>query len=80
MAVYADASHTLLDQTARWLLAAARALLGWAFIGISTVLPLSHPSDVHGDERAFLIAAFVLSVVAAFGLLFWAADAVRARG
>jgi hypothetical protein len=41
------------------------------------VLPLSHLTDMGGEERALLIAAFVLSAITGFGLLLWAADAVR---
>jgi hypothetical protein len=43
------------------------------------VLPLSHLPDMGGEERALLIAAFVLSVITGFGLLLRAADAVRER-
>ena len=80
MAVYADASHTLLDQAARWLLAAARALLGWAFISINAMLPFSHLPEMHAAGRVLLVAASVLSVGTSFVLLLWAADTIGARG
>ena len=67
------------EQFGCWLIGSVRALLAWVVIGISTVLPLSHLPDMGGGERAFLIAAFVLSVITAFGLLLWAPDAVRER-
>ncbi len=67
------------EQPVCWLLGSVRALLAWVVIGIGTVLPLSHLPDMGGEERAFLIAAFVLSVITGFGLLLWAADAVRER-
>jgi hypothetical protein len=79
MAFYADASRTPLNQAARWLLAAVRALLGWAFISINTMLPFSHLPEMHAAGRMLLIAASVLSIGTGFVLLLWAADTVRER-
>jgi hypothetical protein len=80
MAVYADASRTPLDQAARWLFAAVRALLGWAFISINVMLPFSHLPEMHAAGRVLLVAASVISAGTGFVLLLWAADTIRVRG
>jgi hypothetical protein len=75
----AGASRTPLDQAARWVLAAVRAILGWAFISINAMLPFSHLPEMPAAGRVLLVAASVLSVGTGFVLLLWAADAVRER-
>jgi hypothetical protein len=72
-------SRSPLDQAARWLLAAVRALLGWAFISINTMLPFSHLPEMPAAGRVLLIATSVLSMGTGFVLLLWAAEAVRER-
>jgi hypothetical protein len=79
MIAYADVSRTPLDQAARWVLAAVRALVGWAFIGINTMLPFPQLPEMPAAGRVLLIAASVLSIGTGFLLLLWAADAVRER-
>lgn len=61
------------------LLGLARAALAWAFIGLTVLLPLERLPEMPGGERALLIAAFMLCIGAAVGLLLPAADAVRDR-
>jgi hypothetical protein len=51
MIAYADAARTLLDQAARWLLAAVRALVGWVFISINTMLPFSQLPEMPAAAR-----------------------------
>jgi hypothetical protein len=79
MIAYADASRTRFENAARWLLAALRALLGWAFVSINTMLPFSQLPEMPAAGRVLLIAASVLSIGTGFVLLLWAADAIRER-
>jgi hypothetical protein len=76
MAVYADAHSARLRRT---LVAAVRALLGWVFLSINTMLPFSQLPEMPAAGRVLLIAASVLSIGTGFTLLLWAADAVRER-
>lgn len=80
MSGYTDAPTTMLDQAARWLLAAVRALLGWVFISINAMLPFARLPEMDAAGRVLLITASVLSVGTGFILLLWAAHTIRARG
>lgn len=80
MAIASLAPRKRSEQPLRWLLGAVRTALGWAAIGLTTLLPLSHWAEIAAGSCALLIAAYVLCVSAGFGLLVWGADAVRDRG
>jgi hypothetical protein len=67
------------EQPLCWLLGLARAALAWAFISLTTLLPLPRLPEMHVAECALLVAVFVLFVGTGLVLLLWAADAVRDR-
>ena len=67
------------EQLLHWLFGLARTALGWAFIGLTVPLPLERLPEMGDGERALLIAAFMLCIGAAVGLLLPTVDAVRDR-
>ena len=79
MAITSVASRKRWQQATRWLLDRARAALAWAFIGATVPLPLERLSQMSAAQQALLIAAFVLCIGAAVGLMLPPADAIRDR-